>query len=87
MNPISHVIEKKIQNQERLSEIEGLYLLKEAPLIWLGRLAQAERFRRHPEKEISFIIDSNPNYTNICDTDCHFCAFFRRRPIRLTTVW
>jgi cyclic dehypoxanthinyl futalosine synthase len=41
-------------------------------------LAQTERFRRIPEKEISFVIDSNPNYTNICDTDCHFCAFFRR---------
>lgn len=77
-NDLSHIIEKKLLNRERLNAAEGLFLLKDAPLVWLGRLAQNERFRRIPEKEISFVIDSNPNYTNICDTDCHFCAFFRR---------
>ncbi len=57
---------------------EALYLLTEAPLVWLGRLAMDERLLRHPNREITFVIDSNPNYTNICDTDCHFCAFYRR---------
>lgn len=78
MNPVANLIEKKLLNRERLNSQEGLYLMTEAPLLWLGRLAQEERFRRIPEKEVSFVIDSNPNYTNICDTDCHFCAFFRR---------
>ncbi|MCG3203352.1 MAG: Cyclic dehypoxanthine futalosine synthase [Elusimicrobia bacterium] len=72
------LIEKKILNRERLTSQEGLFLLKDAPLNWLGQMAMEERYRRSPEKEITFIIDSNPNYTNICDTDCHFCAFFRR---------
>lgn len=71
-------IENKIQKLERLTAEEGLYLLSEAPLLWLGRLAQDVRFKKIPQNEISFVVDSNPNYTNICDTDCHFCAFFRR---------
>ncbi len=72
------LVEKKLLNRERLTAEDGMFLLKDAPLNWLGRMAMEERFRRVPEKEITFIIDSNPNYTNICDTDCHFCAFFRR---------
>src|SRR5438105_1264937 len=74
----ANIIEKKVLNRERLNDEEGLYLLTEAPLVWLGRLAMDERLRRWPRREVSFIIDSNPNYTNICDTDCHFCAFYRR---------
>src|SRR3989338_266458 len=73
-----HSIEKKVLDHQRLDPEEGLFLLKEAPLIWLGRLAHDKRFRDLPKNEVSFVIDSNPNYTNICDTDCHFCAFFRR---------
>ena len=78
MADLSHVIEKKIQGGERLTDAEGLYLLTDASLVWLGALAQQVRLRKLPEKEVSFVVDSNPNYTNICDTDCHFCAFFRR---------
>jgi len=71
-------IEKKLLARERLNDAEGVYLLTEAPLVWLGALANQERMRKLPGKEVSFVVDSNPNYTNICDTDCHFCAFFRR---------
>ena len=74
----SHSIEKKWLNRERLTSEDGLFLLNEAPLNWLGRMAMEERTRRHPAKEITFVIDSNPNYTNICDTYCQFCAFYRR---------
>jgi hypothetical protein len=58
---------RKWLNRERLTPEDGLFLLNEAPLNWLGRMAMEERSRRHPAKEITFIIDSNPNYTNICD--------------------
>src|SRR5437763_7070234 len=78
MSDLAHVIEKKILTGQRLNRAEGLYLVAEAPLLWLGRLASDVRYKKIPEKEITFVIDSNPNYTNICDTDCHFCAFFRR---------
>ncbi len=75
---LTHSIEKKVLEGTRLNSEEGLFLLTGAPLIWLGRLASEVRLKKMPEKEVSFILDSNPNYTNICDTDCHFCAFFRR---------
>src|SRR5207247_5160054 len=57
---------------------EGHDLLVEAPLLELGALAQAARFARIPDKRVTFVIDSNPNYTNVCVTDCQFCAFYRK---------
>ena len=35
-------------------------------------------FARRPERVVTFVIDSNPNYTNVCMTDCQFCAFYRK---------
>ncbi len=35
------------------------------------------RFRINPERRVTFVIDSNPNYTNVCNVDCIFCAFYR----------
>ncbi len=63
---------------ERLGREEGRWLLVEAPLLELGALADEVRFRRLPEKVVTFVIDTNPNYTNVCVTDCQFCAFYRR---------
>ena len=63
----------------RISFDEGLRLFQFAPLFELQVLAQAVRFKKHPEKIVTFVLDSNPNYTNICDIDCTFCAFFRKK--------
>src|SRR6266446_4379772 len=71
-------IRAKSEAGKRLDRQEGLWMLTEAPLLDLGGLAQEARFRLHPEKHVSFVIDSNPNYTNVCITDCQFCAFYRR---------
>ena len=71
-------IRAKAEAGKRLDRAEGLWLLTDAPLLDLGALAQEARFRLHPEKQVSFVIDSNPNYTNVCITDCQFCAFYRR---------
>jgi len=71
-------IESKVIAGERLSGDEGRYLLTEADLTALGSLAQEARFRHVPDRRVTFVIDSNPNYTNVCDTDCHFCAFYRK---------
>ena len=71
-------LHEKILAGERLTREEGLALWREADLIELGRLANAVRFRRHPEPVVTFVIDSNPNYTNVCITDCVFCAFYRK---------
>jgi len=71
-------IEKKVLSGERLDSAEGLYLLTEADLMALGRLAQWKRHQMHPGNRVTYIIDSNPNYTNVCVADCLFCAFYRR---------
>jgi cyclic dehypoxanthinyl futalosine synthase len=61
------------------SEFKALLELYErAPLLELGQLADAERWRRHPENVVTYIIDRNINYTNVCVADCKFCAFYRR---------
>ena len=49
-----------------------------APLIELGAAADRVRQRLHPENVVSYIIDRNINYTNVCVADCGFCAFYRR---------
>ncbi len=57
---------------------EALELYERAPLLELGRLADARRWQLHPEPVVSYIIDRNINYTNVCVADCKFCAFYRR---------
>lgn len=70
-------IRARLAARERLTPVEGEWLLTAAPLTDLGALANAERFRRFPEREVTYVIDSNPNYTNVCNVDCVFCAFYR----------
>lgn len=56
---------------------EALVLYRHAPTPLLGRLADAVRARKHPEGVVSYIIDRNVNYTNVCVARCNFCAFYR----------
>ncbi|MEP6571299.1 MAG: cyclic dehypoxanthinyl futalosine synthase [Gemmatimonadota bacterium] len=58
--------------------LEHLDLYEHASLLELGRLADANRWRHHPENVVTYIIDRNINYTNVCVADCKFCAFYRR---------
>jgi cyclic dehypoxanthinyl futalosine synthase len=61
------------------SEFRGyLELYERASLLELGELADAERWRQHPENVVTYIVDRNINYTNVCVADCRFCAFYRR---------
>jgi len=53
-------------------------LYDRASLLELGAQADAARWRLHPEPVVSYIIDRNINYTNVCVADCKFCAFYRR---------
>jgi len=55
-----------------------LELYERATLLELGRLADLERWRHHPQNVVTYIIDRNINYTNVCVADCKFCAFYRR---------
>src|SRR5262245_38737731 len=61
----------------RLRADEALALYNDAPTPLLGLLADAVRTRKHPEVIVTYIIDRNVNYTNICVAKCNFCAFYR----------
>jgi len=61
----------------RLSGEEGARLYAQAPLFELGLAADAVRKKRHPEGVVTYIVDRNVNYTNVCTTSCRFCAFYR----------
>ncbi|HVC20476.1 MAG TPA: cyclic dehypoxanthinyl futalosine synthase [Vicinamibacterales bacterium] len=67
----------KARAGERLSGPEALALYRGAPLHLLGRLADAARARLHPDRIVTYIIDRNVNYTNVCVARCRFCAFYR----------
>lgn len=67
----------KILNEERITPEEGLHLLKEGDTSRMGALADAKKRKFHPEGIVTFVADTNPNYTNVCDTECLFCAFWR----------
>ena len=67
----------KVDNAARLTREEGLWLLQNASLLDLAELAETVRYRTNPKRRVTFVIDSNPNYTNICNVDCIFCAFYR----------
>ncbi|MGH7265683.1 MAG: radical SAM protein, partial [Candidatus Rokuibacteriota bacterium] len=71
-------IRGRLEAGARLTREDGRWLLTEAPLLALGQLAQTVRYRLHPEPVVTFVIDTNPNYTNVCVTDCQFCAFYRK---------
>jgi len=53
-------------------------LYDRASLLELGQLADDVRWKLHPEHVVTYIIDRNINYTNVCVADCKFCAFYRR---------
>ncbi len=71
-------IADKVDAGERVTPEEGLWLLTEAPLLALGEMATVWRRRYNPDPQVTFVIDTNPNYTNFCDADCLFCAFYRK---------
>jgi len=61
----------------RLDEADAIRLYLEAPLLDLGRAADLRRQALHPGDVVTYIIDRNVNYTNVCVTACKFCNFFR----------
>jgi cyclic dehypoxanthinyl futalosine synthase len=70
-------IADKVMAGGRVNADEALALYRHAPTHLLGRLADTIRARKHPEGVVTYIIDRNVNYTNICVARCNFCAFYR----------
>jgi cyclic dehypoxanthinyl futalosine synthase len=67
----------KVAAGGRVDRAEALRLYREAPTTILGRLADGIRARKHPSRTVTYIIDRNVNYTNLCVARCNFCAFYR----------
>jgi cyclic dehypoxanthinyl futalosine synthase len=64
--------------EERIDQATALELLEKADLAVLGYLADQVRRRFHPDNVVTFVIDRNVNYTNVCVAGCKFCAFQRK---------
>jgi len=67
----------KVAKGKSLGLDEGLMLLRQADLLTFGEIANSVRQRLHPDRLVTFIVDRNINYTNICVNKCAFCAFYR----------
>lgn len=73
-------ITEKVFAGERITSEDGLWLFKEAELLDLAPLAEYWRQRQNPNDKVTYVIDTNLNYTNLCDAYCSFCAFYRTDP-------
>jgi cyclic dehypoxanthinyl futalosine synthase len=73
---IDHIA-SNVRSGGRLERAEALELYQRAPIALLGQLADEVRARKHPEGVVTYIIDRNVNYTNVCVARCNFCAFYR----------
>jgi cyclic dehypoxanthinyl futalosine synthase len=77
MNGSKGVLDKALEG-ERISDEDALTLLHSRDLVAVGRVADELRNRKIDKRRVTFIVDRNVNYTNVCYTDCDFCAFYRR---------
>ena len=70
-------VARKVAEGGRVDAEEARLLYLEAPTTLLARLADGIRARKHPGRIVTYIIDRNVNYTNVCVARCNFCAFYR----------
>ena len=68
---------QRVAGGGRVDAAEALTLYRDASTWQLGQLADAIRARKHPGRVVTYIIDRNVNYTNVCVARCNFCAFYR----------
>ncbi len=69
---------RRVERGERLSAADGVALLQHPHLPELGALATLVRFRKNPERAVTYVVGRNINYTNVCWVQCRFCTFHRR---------
>jgi cyclic dehypoxanthinyl futalosine synthase len=74
---VTGVLDKALSG-ERIDEGDALTLLESRDLVAVGRAADELRNRKVDRGRVTFVVDRNLNYTNVCYTDCDFCAFYRR---------
>ena len=69
---------KSVLDGERLSDADALTLMQSRDLVAIGAAANEIRNRKANRGEVTYIVDRNINYSNVCVTDCNFCAFYRK---------
>lgn len=77
-DPAIYPLLERVIGGERLGDGDAERLFASNDLLALGRAANCVRMRMHPDPVVTFVIDRNINYTNVCVTGCSFCAFSRR---------
>ncbi|QER42774.1 dehypoxanthine futalosine cyclase [Thermodesulfobacterium sp. TA1] len=70
------IVVKKVLEGKRLNKEEALSLF-EIPIEELGFLAREVRFRLNPDRVVTYVVDRNINYTNVCISGCKFCAYYK----------
>ncbi len=75
--PVAEVLDKALAG-ERISDADAVELLRSRDLVAIGKAAHELRNRRNEPGVVTFVVDRNLNYSNVCYTDCSFCAFYRR---------
>jgi cyclic dehypoxanthinyl futalosine synthase len=71
-------IREKFAAGQTIDRAQALWLLTEVDLLDIGKLADGIRKRKHPHRRVTFVVDRNVNYTNVCESQCKFCAFYRQ---------
>ena len=69
---------ERVSQREMLQPEEWLNLIQEAPTEDLRELADSMRAKLHPDGIVTYVVDRNINYTNVCFSVCNFCAFYRK---------
>jgi cyclic dehypoxanthinyl futalosine synthase len=75
---LAHAI-SMVERGSRLCFLSARTLYQEADLPVLAQLAHAVRMRHNPEPVVTYAVDRNINYTNVCTSGCRFCAFWRSK--------
>ena len=77
MTDIQPILDRALAG-ERLTSEDCTALLESDDIARIGVAADEVRKRKHPSGVVTYIIDRNINYTNVCNVVCTFCAFYRR---------
>lgn len=77
MKSVATVLDK-IYADQRIEREEGLLLLQSGALHQVGQAADFVRQKKGPDNTVSFLIDRNISYTNVCVARCTFCNFYRK---------
>ncbi len=77
MSDIQPILDRALAG-ERISAEDATVLLESNDFVRIGLAAHEIRMRKNPTDVVTYIIDRNINYTNVCNVVCTFCAFYRR---------